>query len=61
LVEFRAPCPRFALPDFSWDTVRLLRAPSITLALLGDVESLPCARVADQLSGLPRHDPNQER
>ena len=52
--------PAFALPDFSWDTVRLLLAPTITIALLGAVESLLCARVADQISGLPRHDPNQE-
>lgn len=52
--------PDFALPDFSWDTVRLLVAPTLTIALLGAVESLLCARVADQISGLPRHDPNQE-
>ena len=52
--------PGFALPDFSWATVRLLVAPTITIALLGAVESLLCARVADQISGLPRHDPNQE-
>ena len=52
--------PSFELPDFSWDTVRLLVAPTITIALLGAVESLLCARVADQISGLPRHDPNQE-
>ena len=52
--------PRFALPDFSWETVRLLVAPTVTIALLGAVESLLCARVADQVSGLPRHDPNQE-
>ncbi len=52
--------PDFALPDFSWGTVRLLVAPTITIALLGAVESLLCARVADQISGLPRHDPNQE-
>ncbi|SFB68689.1 sulfate permease, SulP family [Polaromonas sp. OV174] len=52
--------PDFALPDFSWATVRLLLAPTITIALLGAVESLLCARVADQISGLPRHDPNQE-
>jgi SulP family sulfate permease len=52
--------PDFALPDFSWNTVRLLVSPTITIALLGAVESLLCARVADQLSGLPRHDPNQE-
>jgi sulfate permease, SulP family len=52
--------PDFSFPDFSWDTVRLLIAPTITIALLGAVESLLCARVADQISGLPRHDPNQE-
>ena len=52
--------PDFALPDFSWDTVRLLLVPTLTIALLGAVESLLCARVADQISGLPRHDPNQE-
>ena len=52
--------PVFALPDFSWDTVRLLFAPTLTIAMLGAVESLLCARVADQLSGLPKHDPNQE-
>jgi SulP family sulfate permease len=52
--------PDFALPDFSWETVRLLIAPTITIAMLGAVESLLCARVADQISGLPRHDPNQE-
>ena len=52
--------PVFTLPDFSWDTVRLLFAPTLTIALLGAIESLLCARVADQISGLPRHDPNQE-
>ncbi|WP_372828172.1 SulP family inorganic anion transporter [Polaromonas sp.] len=52
--------PDFALPAFSWDTVRLLLPPTLTIAMLGAVESLLCARVADQLSGLPKHDPNQE-
>ena len=52
--------PGFEFPDFSWATVRLLVAPTLTIALLGAVESLLCARVADQISGLPRHDPNQE-
>ncbi|MFC5521151.1 SulP family inorganic anion transporter [Polaromonas jejuensis] len=52
--------PSFALPDFSWATVRLLLTPTITIAMLGAVESLLCARVADQISGQPRHDPNQE-
>ena len=52
--------PTFALPDFSWETVKLLLTPTLTIALLGAIESLLCARVADQLSSLPRHDSNQE-
>ncbi len=52
--------PAFALPDFSWETVKLLVTPTVTIALLGAIESLLCARVADQLSPTPRHDPNQE-
>jgi SulP family sulfate permease len=55
-----AGLPAFALPDFSWATVKLLVTPTITIAALGAIESLLCARVADQLSTLPRHDPNQE-
>jgi sulfate permease, SulP family len=55
-----AGLPAFSLPDFSWETVKLLVTPTITIALLGAIESLLCARVADQLSDLPRHDPNQE-
>jgi len=52
--------PAFALPDFSWATARLLVIPTVTIALLGAIECLLCARVADQISGQPRHDPNQE-
>ena len=52
--------PPLALPDFSWSTVKLLVTPTLTIALLGAIESLLCARVADQLAPLPRHDPNQE-
>ena len=52
--------PPFQLPDFSWETVRLLVTPTLTIALLGAIESLLCARVADQLGTAPKHDPNQE-
>jgi sulfate permease, SulP family len=52
--------PSMALPTFSWDTVKLLVTPTLTIAVLGAIESLLCARVADQLTRLPRHDPNQE-
>ena len=52
--------PSFELPDFSWETVKQLVTPTLTIALLGAIESLLCARVADQLSETPKHDPNQE-
>jgi sulfate permease, SulP family len=58
--EISSSLPSFALPDFSWETVRLLVAPTITITILGAIESLLCARVADQISAQPRHDPNQE-
>jgi SulP family sulfate permease len=51
--------PAFELPAFSWETVRLLVTPTLTIALLGAIESLLCARVADTLID-DRHDPNQE-
>jgi SulP family sulfate permease len=52
--------PHLAWPDFSWEGVRNLFIPTITIALLGAIESLLCARVADNLTDLPRHNPNQE-
>ena len=52
--------PALELPPFSWASAKELVIPTITLALLGAVESLLCARVADQVSTLPKHDPNQE-
>jgi sulfate permease, SulP family len=52
--------PSFELPDFTWTTVKLLVFPTITIALLGAIESLLCARVADNLGTTRRHDPNQE-
>jgi len=51
--------PRFTLPVFSWELVKQLFAPTLTIALLGAIESLLCARVADNMIG-DRHDPNQE-
>ncbi|MCZ2105084.1 MAG: STAS domain-containing protein [Burkholderiales bacterium] len=54
-----AALPAFALPAFSWESARFLLMPAITLALLGAIESLLCARVADGMIG-DRHDPNQE-
>jgi SulP family sulfate permease len=52
--------PAFALPEFSWASAQQLLMPTLTIALLGAIESLLCARVADNLTDHPRHDPNQE-
>ena len=51
--------PSFAWPAFSWESGKFLLIPTLTLALLGAIESLLCARVADGMIG-ERHDPNQE-
>lgn len=51
--------PAFGVPDFSADNMRRLLPAAITLALLGALESLLCAVVADQMTHT-RHDPNQE-
>jgi SulP family sulfate permease len=53
--------PTLALPAFSWESAKQLVTPTLTIALLGAVESLLCARIADNVAPtLPRHDPNQE-
>lgn len=51
--------PPLAFPDLSLETIRHLAAPTITIALLGAIESLLSARVADALID-DRHEPNQE-
>ena len=53
------PAPHW--PALDWAAAKQLVTPTLTIALLGAVESLLCARVADKLApDLPRHDPNQE-
>ncbi len=53
------PTPQW--PSLSWEAAKQLLMPTLTLALLGAIESLLCARVADKLAPeLPRHEPNQE-
>ena len=51
------PPPGF--PRFDWASAQNLVAPTVAIALLGAIESLLCARMADGLIG-DRHDPNQE-
>ncbi|KAI5912658.1 SulP family inorganic anion transporter [Thauera sp. 2A1] len=51
--------PAIGLPSLSLGTLGKLIVPAITIALLGAIESLLSARVADSLIE-DRHDPNQE-
>jgi SulP family sulfate permease len=51
--------PELNPPDVTLHTLRDLTAPTITIALLGAIESLLSARVADSMIG-DRHEPNQE-
>ncbi len=51
--------PDIGLPSIELGTLGKLIAPALTIALLGAIESLLSARVADNRIG-DRHDPNQE-
>ena len=54
-----AHVPPWVWPSFSWMQIMNLLVPSFTLAFLGAITSLLCARVADGMID-DRHDPNQE-
>ena len=54
-----AHVPPWVWPSFSWMHIMNLLVPSFTLAFLGAITSLLCARVADGMID-DRHDPNQE-
>ena len=51
--------PQWVWPSFSWQSAQQLFIPVITISLLGAIESLLCARIADGMID-DKHDPNQE-
>jgi sulfate permease, SulP family len=51
--------PAFAVPQFGADMILPLLSPALTVALLGAIESLMSAVVADRMSG-DKHNPNVE-
>ncbi len=57
--EIRAAIPAPRIPQVSWETARELVQPAITIALLGAIESLLSAVVADGMIG-GRHRSNME-
>ncbi|PKP01217.1 MAG: sodium-independent anion transporter [Bacteroidetes bacterium HGW-Bacteroidetes-9] len=57
--EIKALIPMPMIPDVSFETFRLLLAPAFTIAMLGAIESLLSAMVADGATG-GRHRSNTE-
>ena len=51
--------PHFEWISIGWGTAQFMVVPALTLALLGAIESLLCARIADSLIH-DRHESNQE-
>ncbi len=51
--------PEAQLPTLSWDTIKALVPPALTIAILGAIESLLSATVADGVIG-DHHDSNTE-
>ena len=51
--------PRLHIPQFHWSMVQGLISPAITVAMLGAIESLMSAVVADRMTG-DKHNPNVE-
>lgn len=51
--------PQATVPELTWEAIKQLIPPAITIAVLGAIESLLSATVADGVTG-DRHDSNQE-
>lgn len=57
--SIKAELPGMNVPDLNWTAIKQLVSPAITIAVLGAIESLLSATVADGVIG-DRHDSNQE-
>ncbi len=57
--SIRGELPGASVPDLTWESVKQLVSPALTIAVLGAIESLLSATVADGVTG-DRHNSNQE-
>ncbi len=57
--QIKASLPGIAVPEMSWAVVKSLFPAAVTIAVLGAIESLLSATVADGVTG-DKHDSNQE-
>lgn len=51
--------PHFQFPSLTWERIQLLIGPALIIAMLGGIESLLSAVVADEMTGT-RHNSNRE-
>ncbi|KKB33876.1 SulP family inorganic anion transporter [Bacillus thermotolerans] len=51
--------PEFQIPEFTWEKIHVLIGPAFTIAVLGAIESLLSAVVADGMTG-KKHNSNRE-
>lgn len=57
--EIKAQIPELTVPDITWEQIKLLFPTAMVIAVLGAIESLLSATVADGVTG-DHHDSNQE-
>lgn len=57
--QIKASLPGVAVPEMSWEVIKSLFPAAVTIAILGAIESLLSATVADGVTG-DKHDSNQE-
>jgi SulP family sulfate permease len=57
--SIKSQMPRMAVPALSWEQIKALVAPAMTIAVLGAIESLLSATVADGVTG-DHHNSNTE-
>ncbi len=60
ILPWHLPGPDGQPLALSFELFRQLLAPAFAIAMLGAIESLLCAVIADGMAGTPRHDPNGE-
>lgn len=51
--------PQFHFPEISWERIKILIGPALVIAMLGGIESLLSAVVADEMTGT-KHNSNRE-
>lgn len=57
--EISNTLPQFAIPDITWERIYMLLGPAFAIAMLGGIESLLSAVVADGMTN-SKHDSNKE-